>query len=267
MRVGWSRGLPGPEWAQMLAFAVIFIGLGLTVLVAGLVAAGPPDRLPLALVGVGFAAVGAIPLALVPRTRRQSRRARGLVPATAGTPVAGSTPAKPWPVEKVASALAEAFEGSPYRVEHNADTIEVSADRIAEYDAAALTRWTLDTMLSVRLAVRRPGLFERTDTLREVVWRDDRLTLGKALQTTSGWTWHYRRRIDFGLGPGGVHRTVDVTWSSDEVVGRLRAVVERAGWRIGLGPSARGALIVACIGGSAIVLVPLALLLQWLTGS
>jgi hypothetical protein len=250
----------------MLAFAVIFIGLGLTMLVAGLVAAGPSDRLPLALAGLVFAGVGAVPLAFVPRTRRQSRRARGLVPATAGAPVAGSTLAEPWPVETVASALADVFEGSPYVVEHNADTIEVSADRIAEYDRTALTRWTLDTMLSVRLAVRRPGVFERTDTVREVVWTDGGLALGRALRTTSGWTWHWRRRIEFRLGPGGVHRAVDVTWSTDEVVGRLREVTQRAGWRIGLGPTARGALIVGCIGGSAIVLVPLALLLQWLAG-
>lgn len=173
---------------------------------------------------------------------------------------------QPWPFEWFAPALAETFEGTPYIVRSDGTTVSIHAD-------LADARWQhMATMLGhertfvTHLTPEKPGLLRRTDESRSVDWQAGVPRLGARLDVQSGRVWTLTRRVDYGLAVDGFRKRIDYFFRTSEINEPLRAVLQRAGWRTALDAEAKGALAVGALGASAIVLVPVGLLVSWLVG-
>ena len=75
----------------------------------------------------------------------------------------------------------------------------------------------------------------------------------------SGRQWSFTRRVEYGLGLDGFKKRVDYTFSTAEINEPVSIIMKRSGWRETLDGEAKGALAMAGLGASALVLVPLGL--------
>lgn len=250
-------------WMAMIFFGVIFAVAGLAVVVGSFLIGEPFTRWAVFAVGVLVLLVGIIPLAFAPRARREGGKAvaQDLVPTH---PRAVAHQSTPWPLADVAAALAQELEGTPYLVEHNEQMIRVT------WDLEDRSWWVLaqkngtDRVFETRLVQAGDAKLSRTDISHQLDWQAGVPVVGSLkASTAAGRVWTYEKRIEWGTDAEGLSRKVDYTFKTRDLNKPLAAVLRRAGWgRPVLDGNAQGAVFVAGIGASAIVLVPLALWLQ-----
>lgn len=263
MRWTWRPG-PHQHWILMIVFGVIFTLAGVGVLVGSFFVGGTFERWAIFAVGLLVLAVGILPLAYAPRARRETgaKVPEDLVPAHPAVP--GADAAKPWPVATLAGALAHELAGTPYVVEHNDRMIRVT------WDLGDRSWWVLaqrngtKRVFETRLVLAGPGKVSGTDLWHALDWQSGVPVVGAVdARSTGGRVWRYERRVELSVGADGVSTAVDYTFDTADLDRPLEQVLERGGWaKPAWGAEAKGALIVAGIGASAVVLVPLALLLQ-----
>lgn len=177
------------------------------------------------------------------------------------TPLPAGTDRKnPWPQEWLAPALAEAFDGTPYVVRSNGQSILVHAD-------LADARWQhLASLHHLQVAVvarltptGTPGVIKRTDESRQVEAHATVHRLGAQVAVRSGRQFRSTRRKEYGLGLDGFKKRVDYEFSTAEINEPVGEILKRAGWRTTLDAETKGALVIGGLGASALVLVPIGL--------
>ncbi|MGC5616715.1 hypothetical protein [Georgenia sp. Z1491] len=253
----------------MIVFGVIFTLLGLVAAVAALVVMSETsDRLAVGFIAVLFLVVGVTALAFAPRARREmgAKGAGDLRPA-APDPVV-QEPDTPWPLAAVAAALAHELRDTPYVVAHNDEVIHV------RWELQDRSWWVLaqrngtNRVFETRLVMAGPGKVTRSDHYYALDWQAGAPVVG-ALRGSSGGgrVWRFEKRVELGTSTDGAPTPVDYTLNTADLNTPLQAVLDRAGWtKPKLGAEAKGALIVGLIGASAVVIVPIVFLVQWLTG-
>lgn len=177
------------------------------------------------------------------------------------TPLPPETDRKnPWPHSWLAPALADAFDGTPYVVRSDGHAILVHAD-------LADARWQhlaslhhLEVAFVARLTpTGTPGVLKRTDESRRVEAHATTRRLGAQVAIRSGRQFGYTRRSEYGLGLDGLKKRVDYEFTTAEINQPVSEVLRRAGWRSTLDAETKGAIVMAGLGASALVLVPVAL--------
>lgn len=173
----------------------------------------------------------------------------------------------PWPVEWLAPALAEAFAGTPYVVRSNGRSILVHADLVdARWQHVATAHHLRQTFVTRFTPTGKPGVIRRTDESRRLEASAGVTHLGAQLGVQSGRQWGHTRRVEYGLGLDGFKKRVDFEFSTAEINQPVKAIMTRAGWRATLDAESKGALVMGVMGLSALVLVPVGLLVQNLAG-
>lgn len=166
----------------------------------------------------------------------------------------------PWPVEWLAPALATAFEGTPYVVRSNGQSILVHADLVdARWQHVATARRLRQTFVARFTPTDRAGVIRRTDETRRLDGSAGPQGLGAQTAVASGRQWSYTRRVEYGLGLDGFKKRVDYEFSTSEINEPVSQIMERAGWRATLDAESKGALAMGAMGLSALVLVPVGL--------
>ncbi|MCK0113371.1 hypothetical protein MWU75_14570 [Ornithinimicrobium sp. F0845] len=264
----WSWQIKAHQtWIAMIVIGVIFTLGGLGVLVGALLVDDTFVRWVLIVVGVLVLVVGVAPLAYAPRARRETGRKVAADLVRAEPKPGADTLGRPWPVPVLAGALAHELQGTPYVVEHNDRLIRVT------WDLGDRSWWVLAQRngtrraFETRLVLAGPGKVTRTDHWHSLDWQAGVPVLGSVRsQTSGGRVWRYEKRIELGTDRDGLTRAVEYTFSTEDLDRPLAAVLQRAGWdKPAWGAEAKGALIVAGIGASSVVLVPLGFLLNhWL---
>lgn len=170
---------------------------------------------------------------------------------------------KPWPVDWLAPALAGAFEGTPYVVTSNGRSILIHANLAdARWQHVATLHSLQHAYLTRFTPTGKPGVIKRNDESRKVETRAGINGLGAQIAVQSGRQWGYTRRAEYGLGIDGFKKRTDYEFSTSEINEPVKEILTRAGWRTTLDAESKGALIMAAMGASALVIVPIALLLQ-----
>lgn len=173
----------------------------------------------------------------------------------------------PWPVEWLAPALADAFEGTPYVVTTNGNSILIHADLAdARWQHVATLHALQHAFVTRFTPTGKPGVVKRTDESRKVEVRAGIRGIGAQAAIQSGRQWSFNRRVEHGLGIDGFKKRVDYTFSTSEINEPVKEVLTRAGWRTTLDAETKGALIMAGLGASAAVLVPVGFLVKALLG-
>ena len=166
----------------------------------------------------------------------------------------------PWPFEWLAPALAEAFADTPYVVRSNGRSVLVHADLVdARWQHVATTHKLQHTFVARFTPTGRRGVVRRNDESRHLEAQAGVTRLGAQLAVKSGRQWSFTRRVEYGLGLDGFKKRVDYSFSTAEINEPVSIIMKRSGWRETLDGEAKGALAMACLGGSALVLVPLGL--------
>lgn len=173
----------------------------------------------------------------------------------------------PWPVEWLAPALAEAFEGTPYVVRSNGHSILVHADLVdARWQHVATAHRLRQTFVTRFTPTGTKGVIRRTDESRRLEASAGVTHLGAQVAVQSGRQWSLTRRVEYGLGLDGFKKRVDFEFSTSEINEPVNEIMTRAGWRATLDAESKGALVMAGMGLSALVLVPVGLLVKNLAG-
>lgn len=166
----------------------------------------------------------------------------------------------PWPYAWLAPALAEAFDGTPYVVRSNGHSILVHADLADVRWQHVATLHHLEHAFVARFTpTDKRGVLKRTDESRRVEAHAGVQRLGAQVAVQSGRQWGYTRRVEYGLGLDGFKKRVDYEFSTAEINQPLKEILSRAGWRTALDSESKGALVMAAMGASALVLVPIGL--------
>lgn len=177
------------------------------------------------------------------------------------TPLPAATNRKnPWPQEWLAPALADAFDGTPYVVRSNGRSILVHADLAdARWQHLASLHHLQVAFVARFTPTGTPGVIKRTDESRRVEAHANVHRLGAQVAVQSGRQLRYTRRKEYGLGLDGFKKRVDYEFSTSEINEPVGEILRRAGWRTTLDAESKGALVVAGLGASALVLVPIGL--------
>lgn len=247
---------------------IIFGGVGLLLLVlAGTVGQGPV----LWIIGGVFALIGLFCLATfigMVRERLEIGRDadRPLPQVQPGRPLpAPTTRAHPWEWEDLARAIATAFEGSPYAVHADDRVISIGADLTHRRWRKKIRGSDDFTSFVATLTRRRPGVARRNDVLRHVDRGTDRPELGPIAAVSSGRSWVWKRTSTYTLGEKGFTETDRITFSTSDINRPLDEVCRAAGWRQTLDAESKGAVVIAVLGASSIIVAPVGLLIKHLS--
>lgn len=263
----WRRSWQIPankRWVGMIILGVIFTVSGLGILVGSFIVENRFDGWMMFGVGILVAITGIIPIAYAPRARRETSKKVPVDLVPTQQRVVGDEPSKPWPVSVVAGALAQELEGTPYAVAHNDQVIRVTWDLDDRSWWVLAQRNGTSRAFEIRLVLAAPGKTSRTDHWYALDWQAGVPVIGAMTSETSGGrVWRYEKRIEMGTDGQGLSKEVDYTFNTADLDRPLHKTLARAGWdKPKWGAEAKGALIVGGIGASAIVFVPLALLLD-----
>lgn len=223
-----------PSWWELLGWGLIWVGCGAIMIYFGLA------------------------------SRRETAADAGIAPDADLRPVTpGPRPGHPWPTpwtpEQVAGELARRFEPTPYRVSAARGRIRVTANLADARFALGPGVQQVSTVFVSDVLVKSPGRAAVLDGERSLEWAAG---LGGGLvprftgsaSMSGGRSYSFNRRIDLGMTPTGIGRVVDYTFSSGDVHGPINDVLREAGWRQRLPAEARGALVMAAIGGGGAIL-------------
>jgi hypothetical protein len=175
----------------------------------------------------------------------------------------------PWP--EVARRLEARFAGTPYVVESEGSIIRVRADLA---DATFLT-WAAahhaTVLRGVEVVAKKPGQAITRDFSQDFDVRGGVGVLSGRARVESGRSWSYTRRMEVGVGTdGSVGRQVDVDFSSSEIQDPVHEVLEETGWYTSwfgaLPAEAKGAVVMAAVGGLGAIAAVVGLLVQKLVG-
>lgn len=175
------------------------------------------------------------------------------------TPLPPATDRKhPWPYAWLAPALAEAFDTTPYVVRSNGRSVLVHADLAdARWQHIASLHHLEHAFVARFTPTGTPGVIKRTDESRRVEGHATARRLGAQVAVQSGRQLGYTRRLEYGLGLDGFKKRVDYEFSTSEINAPVTDILTRAGWRTTLDAETKGALVMAAMGASALVLVPI----------
>lgn len=249
------------SWLLLLSFAVVFGGIGLLLAVLAFTTGEQ-----MLLVGAAvFLVVGGIAGWLVPKMRReQAEPVEGAAGAVGGRDAGPGT----WPIERVAAEIRRRLEPTPYEVLVKPDRIVVEADLAdARFLGPGSVR-DVRVLRGLEVVLRDDGRPLVRDFERDVDWTAGVGRFTGSARVFSGVTYKYERRVEVGADRDGVGAKVDYTTSWQQVRGPVVEVLKEAGWYGGwwasLPSEAKGAVVVGAIGASAIPIVPLVFLVQWL---
>lgn len=181
---------------------------------------------------------------------------------------------EPWPVPVVAGALAAALKSTPYRVDHSDHQVQIRVELADQSWWVLATRQHLTDVFMVTLTEVEPGRFARNDQRFGLEWHagvprvtEPALSAGDSMSGVSGRTWSYTRRVEPGnSAQTGLEPAINYTFTTADINEPLRGVLKASGWRTELHAAAHAGLVMALIGASAAVLVPIGLGLGWLLG-
>ena len=256
------------RWPLLALFAAIFLALGIG---APLVMLSQGDADTEALVGfpLVFGGVG-----LIAAWHVRGMRADEVDGLDELAPVAvPSTPPPPggsvWTEQQVAAEVARAFSGTPYDVLAAPGRIRVQADLADARFASLVSRHRVRFAHTTDVVTRAAPRYVLLDAQRRVEWvagpdGDGRVELAGGMSMQGGRIVGRSFRKEYAVTPKGRKLVVDYDFSTSSVHGPLREVLDAAGWQARLGAEARGALVIAAIGASSVVIVPLAFLVQYL---
>jgi hypothetical protein len=171
----------------------------------------------------------------------------------------------------VARRLEARFAGTPYVVESEGSIIRVRADLA---DATFLT-WAAahhaTVLRGVEVVAKKPGQAITRDFSQDFDVRGGVGVLSGRARVESGRSWSYTRRMEVGVGTdGSVGRQVDVDFSSSEIQDPVHEVLEETGWYTSwfgaLPAEAKGAVVMAAVGGLGAIAAVVGLLVQKLVG-
>lgn len=255
------------HWIGMIVIGVFFTIGGVATLVAAFLVDSLVDRGALLVSGVLVTAAGIIPLIFSRRARRESgaKVDEDLVLAAPQRGPKRALGTEPWTLEQVAGDLAKRLEGTPYVVQYNDRMIQVTWDLGDQSWWVLAQKNGIRRVFETRLVKAKNDKLSRTDIWHDLDWQAGVPHLRARAESGAGRSWRYERRIEFGTDGDGLTKKVDYTLNTKDLNEPLAKVLRRGGWgEAGLGAEALGALMVGGIGASAIVIVPLALLIKHL---
>lgn len=252
---------------QMSAFVLLFGVGGIVAAVIVLSAGGGWWALAPLVIGVGVAIIAGIGLiSFLRQSDPDAEDALRPVPPPSGPPPPPAEDGGRWPFPALVAGLAAAFDGSGHVVLAGPGMVRVHADLLdARWQHLATVRGINQTMV-VTLTESSPGVLRRNDATHSVETVAGVRQIGARIAVRSGRQWGAQRRVEYGMGPDGMKKRVDHSFSTSELNEPIREVLERAGWRTALDAETRTALIIGGIGASALVIVPIAFLISWLLG-
>ena len=174
----------------------------------------------------------------------------------------------PW--SQVAERFRARFAGRPLTVETVGWVIRVRADLA---DATFLT-WAaahhVREVRSVEVVAKKPGEAITRDVAQGFELRGGVGVLSGSARLQSGRSWSYTRRIELGVGTdGSVGKQVDIDFSSSQIQGPVDEVLEETGWKASwwgaLPAEAKGALVMAVVGGLGAVAAIVAVVVDAVT--
>lgn len=215
-----------------------------------------------------FGGVGLLLLSTTARVRaEQSRGDRSPVqPASASltSPEPGA-----WTFTQIGEEIRRRMLDQPYVVDVGPERIRIHADladaRFLSFAGARQVRQVrgLDVVLVA------PGNVIRRDWSRGVESSAGLASFRGEVTMSSGKQVRFERRIESGAPGSGARAAVDYRFDSRELHEPVNEVLQEAGWwqnwYSSMPTEAKVALVLAVLGASAIPLVPLAFLIQWLS--
>ncbi|GAA1723253.1 hypothetical protein [Brachybacterium phenoliresistens] len=255
---------------QLIVAAVItliFGGVGTLLTTIAAVTGGHPALWIVGIVFLVAGLIGLIGLIGMARERLAVGRdaGRALQEVVVGGPLPSpTTRSAPWSWPDLVRGVAAAFEDSPYVVHADDHRVRITADLTDARWIQVTSLRTYSTVFAATLTRKRPGLARRNDLLHHVETTAGPLRLGAIAAVRSGRSWFWKREVQAAIGPSGFQKVVDIDFSTSDINGPLQDVVKAAGWKQTLDAESKLALAMALLGGSSIIIVPLALLASWL---